>query len=121
LTDYLKYLLSHCLAFGVVISDGILDSHSNAARCDQVSYAQERKDFNNSESYLFKQISSSDKTSLPNPLAQLQLLDICSNQFKVLLKLRLALYQNISTTKAQQVFLATTISSSNPYSSLYIA
>ncbi|MFT5253573.1 MAG: hypothetical protein ACI87N_002614, partial [Flavobacteriales bacterium] len=32
MTDYLKYLLSHCLVFGVVISDGILDSHSNAAR-----------------------------------------------------------------------------------------
>lgn len=101
--------------------DCTLDSQSNTAAYDQVSYAQERKDFKNSRVYVFNQITSSEKTSLPIPFAQLQLQDIYSLKTQVLLKSRIALYQNISAIKAQQAFLRQTITSSNSYSSLYIA
>jgi hypothetical protein len=37
LTKYLKISLSF---FGLMVNDGILDSQSNAAAYDQVSYAQ---------------------------------------------------------------------------------
>tara|TARA_R110002110_G_scaffold17467_7_gene74058 strand:+ start:14183 stop:14548 length:366 start_codon:yes stop_codon:yes gene_type:complete len=121
LTKYLKYLFSLFLAFGLMVNDGILDSRSNTTPYDQISYLTIRKDFNNSKSYLFNQIFSSEKTSLPIPLAQLQLEDIYSLQTKVLLKLRIVLYQSISAINAQQVFLSKIYTSSNPYSSLYIA
>jgi hypothetical protein len=120
-TQYLKYLLSLCLAFGLVITDGILDSRSNATPYDQISYLTIKKEFDNSKTYRYDQLPKPKKTSLPNPFAKLQLLDICSLQIKVVLKLRIVLHQNISATKEQQIFLAKIISSSNPYSSLYIA
>jgi hypothetical protein len=120
LTKYLKYLFSLFLAFGLMVNDGILDSQSNAAAYDQVSYAQARKDFRNFKTSQYNQITSSEKTSLSIPLAQLHLQDICSLKTRVLLKSRIALYQNISAIKAQQIFLSKIITSSNPYSSLYI-
>ncbi|WP_143031823.1 hypothetical protein [Flavobacterium gillisiae] len=118
---YLKYLISLFLAFGLMVNDCTLDSQSNTAAYDQVSYAQERKDSRNSKTYRYNQITSSEKTSLPIPFAQLQLQDICSLKTRVLLKFRIALHQNISAIKAQQLFLRETITSSNPYFSLYIA
>ncbi|MEZ7505252.1 hypothetical protein [Flavobacterium sp. Arc2] len=121
MTKYLKYLFSLFLAFGLIVNDGILDSRSNAAPYDQVSYFTIRKDFKNSKSYRFNQRTSSEKTLPPIPLAQLQLQDIYSLHIKVQLKLQIVLYQDISAIKAQHVFLSKISTSSNPYSSLHIA
>jgi len=121
LTKYLKYLFSLFLAFGLMVNDGILDSQSNAAPYDQVSHFTIRKDFKNSRSYLFNQRNSSEKTSSPIPFTQFQFQDVYSLQIKVLLKLRIVLYQGISAIKAQQAFMSKIITSSHPYSSLYIA
>lgn len=104
-----------------MVNDGILDCQSNAAPYDQVSYFTIRKDFKNSKSYLFNQKTSSEKTLSPILLAELQIQDAYSLHIKVLLKLRIALYQGISAITAQQAFLSKIITSSNPYSSLYIA
>jgi hypothetical protein len=104
-----------------VITDSVLHSRSNATPYDQISYLTIIKEFDNSKTYRYDQLPKSKKTSLPNPFAKLQLVNISSLQIKVVLKLRLALYQNISATKAQQIFFAKIISSSNPYSSLYVA
>jgi hypothetical protein len=57
LTKYLKYLFS-LSGFGLMVNDGILDSQSIAAPYDQ--FRTIRKDFNNSKSYLFNQITSSE-------------------------------------------------------------
>jgi hypothetical protein len=43
-----------------MVNDGILDSQSNAAAYDQVSYAQARKDFRNFKTYQYNQITSSE-------------------------------------------------------------
>lgn len=101
------------MAFGLMAYDCNLDSQSNVAAYDQVSYAQARKGFRNSKTYQYNQITSSKKTQSPIPFKQLQFKDVYSVQIMVLLRLRIALYQNISTIKAQQVFLRQIITSSN--------
>jgi hypothetical protein len=104
-----------------MVNDGILDSQSNAAPYDQVSYFTIRKDFKNSKSYLFNQRTLFEKNLSPILFAQFQFQDVYSLHIKVLLKLRIVLYQGISAIKAQQAFLSKIITSSHPYSSLYIA
>ncbi|WP_139259418.1 hypothetical protein [Flavobacterium xanthum] len=118
---FLKYLISLFLAFGLMAYDCTLDSQSNTAAYDQVSCAQARADFSNSKTYRYNQITSSENTSSPIPFTQLKFKDVSSLQIMVLLKLRITLYQNIRAIKAQQAFLNKIITSSDRYSSLYIA
>nr|WP_315250109.1 hypothetical protein [uncultured Flavobacterium sp.] len=123
MTKYLKYLISLFLAFGLMVNDGTILSQSNSAEYYQVSYVKNRNEFSHASSklYRFHQINSSEKIGLPILFAHLKLQDVYSIQTRVLLKLRVAVYQKISATKALHVFLSKIITSSNHYSDLYIA
>ncbi len=123
MTKYVKYLISLFLAFGLIVNDGIIHSQSNPAAYYQVSYVKNRNEFSHApcKLYQFHQINSSERIASPTLFAHLKLQDVYNLRTRVLLKLRIALYQNISATKKQLVFLSEIITSSNHYSNLYIA
>nr|WP_315149677.1 hypothetical protein [uncultured Flavobacterium sp.] len=122
MTKYLKYLISLFLAFGLMVNDGTILSKSNSAAYYQVSYVKTRNEFSQTaKSYRFHQINASERIALPLLFAHLKLQDVFSIQTRILLKLQIVLYQNISTMKAQHTFLSKTITSSNYYSNLYVA
>jgi hypothetical protein len=104
-------------------NDGTILSKSNSAEYYQVSYVKIRNEFSHESSklYRFHQINSSEKIGLPILFAHLKLKDVYSIQTRVLLKLRVAVYQNIRATKELHTFLSKIITSSNRYSNLYIA
>ena len=106
-----------------MVNDGVLDSQSNSAEYYQVSYIKAKNEFSHKHSKLFafNQTNSSEKIVSPILFAHLKFQDLYNLQTRVLLKLRIALYQNIRAIKAQHVFLSKIITSSNSYSSLYIA
>ena len=122
MTKYLKYLISLFLAFGLMVNDGTILSKSNSAEYYQVSYVKTRNEFSpTAKLYRFHQINSSERIVLPVLFAHQKLKDVFSIQTRILLKLQIAVYQNISATKALHVFLSKTITSSNYYSNLYVA
>ncbi|PJJ09515.1 hypothetical protein CLU83_2879 [Flavobacterium sp. 1] len=123
MAKYLKYLISFFLAFGLMINDGTIHSQSNSAAYYQVSYVKTRNEFSHTSSklYRFHQINLSKRIVSPILLAHLKLQDAYSIQTRILLKLQIILYQNISATKTQHVFLSKIITSSNYHSILYIA
>jgi hypothetical protein len=93
-----------------MVNDGILDSQSNSAEYYQVSYVKNRNEFSQKNFKLY-QIHSSEKTASLILFACLKLQDVYTLQTRVLLKLRIALYQNISILKAQHTFLSKIITS----------
>lgn len=123
MNKYLKYLITLFLAFGLMVSDGIIHFQSNSVLYYQVSYVKTRNEFSHESAKLYRlhQINSSEKTTSPILFSHLKFQDFYSLQTRVLLKLRVALYQNISATKALHIFLSQIISSSNHYPNLYIA
>ena len=122
MTKSLKYLISLFLAFGLMVNDGTILSQSNSAEYYQVSYVKTRNEFGqNVKLFQFNQINSSKKIGLPILFAHLKLQDVHNIQTRVLIKLRDAVYQNISATKELHTFLTKIITSSNYYSNLYIA
>jgi hypothetical protein len=105
-----------------MVNDGTILSKSNSAAYYQVSYVKTRNEFSpTAKLYRFHQINSSEKIGLPILFAHLKLQDVHSIQTRVLIKLRDAVYQNISATKELHTFLSKIITSSNHYSDLYIA
>ncbi|MGQ7946383.1 hypothetical protein [Flavobacterium sp. WC2509] len=123
MTKHLKHLILLFLAFGLMVNDSILDSQSNSAEYYQVSYLKTENKFSHkdSKSYQFYQIHLSKKIVSPILFPHLKFQDLYNLQTRVFLKLRIALYQNISAIKAQGTFLIKTITSSNHDSDLYIA
>jgi hypothetical protein len=106
-----------------MVNDGIVYSQSNSAEYYQVSYVKTRNEFSdkNFKLHKFHQIHSSEKIVSPILFAHLQLQDFYNLQARVVLKLQIVLYENISAAKAQHTFLSKIITSSNHYSNLYIA
>lgn len=104
-------------------NDGMIDSQSNSAEYYQVSYVKTRNEFSHASSklYRFNQINASKRIALPILFAHQKLKDVYCIQTRILLKLQLGLYQNMSALKALHVFLRKIITSSNHYSNLYIA
>lgn len=105
-----------------MVNDGTILSHSNSAEYYQVSYVKTRNEFSpTAKLYRFHQISSAKRIALPLLFAHQKLKDVYSIQTRTLLKLQIAVYQNISATKELHSFLSKIITSSNYYSNLYIA
>ena len=100
-----------------MVNDGILHSESNAAEYYQVSYVKAKNEFGfkDSKSYVFRKIHSSEKIIFPIVAAYLEFQDIHNLKTRNLQKLQNLLYQNISATKAQMVFMSKVITSSNHY------
>ena len=120
---YIKYLISFLLIFGLTVNESSIYSQINSANYYQVSYFNTRKELShkNSKFYIYTGKIISKKV-LPIALITFRnLRDAYSTQIQVILKLRIELYHKINSMKAQHVFLSKIITSSNHYSSLYIA
>ncbi len=123
MTKYIKYLISLFLVFGLMVNDGILDSKSNSAEYYQVSYVKTTNKFGYKyfKLHQFHQIPLSKKIVFPIVFEHLKFHDFYNLQTRILLKLRIILFQNICIIKAQHTFLSKIITSSNHFSNLYIA
>lgn len=105
-----------------MVNDGILHSQSNSAAYYQVSYVTTKNECSQTAKlYRFHQINTSEKIGLPILFTHLKLHDVYSIQTRILLKLQITLYQNISATKELHTFLIKIITSGNHYANLYIA
>ena len=106
-----------------MVNDGILHSESNTAEYYQVSYVKTKNEFGHKDSkfYLFRKIHSSEKIIFFIVAAYLEFKDVHNLKTRNLQKSQNLVYQKISATKAQMVFLSKVITSSNNYSNLYIA
>jgi hypothetical protein len=100
-----------------MVNDGILDSQSNSAEYYQVSYVKTRNEFSHKDSktYQFHQKLSSEKIVSPILFRHLKFRDTYTLQTRVLLKLRIVMYQNISIINTQYTFLSKIITSSNHF------
>lgn len=97
-----------------MVNDGILDSQSNSAAYYHVSYVKTVNEFSQTTKlYRFHQINASEKIGLPILFAHLKLHDVYSIQTRILLKLQIALHQNLSATKELHTFLSKIITSGN--------
>ena len=121
MAQYLKYLLSLFLAFGLMVDDVTLNSPSNSADYYQFSNAILRSELNYKDSKLFSfiEINSSEKTPFLFQFAFFQFKDIYCLQIKTLLKLQTLLYQKVSSFTAQHIFINEMITSRNSYKNLY--
>ena len=120
---YIKYLISFLLIFGLTVNDCSIYSQINSTNYHQVSFISTRKEFsyNQSKLYVYTGQTLSEKVLSNLPTIFRNLKNAYSTQIKVILKLRIELYQKINSMNAQHVFLNKIITSSNHYSSLYIA
>ena len=119
---YIKYLISFLLIFGLTVNECSLYSQINSSKYYQAPYINTRNQFSNkySELYVYGEKILSGKVFI-SPIKYLNLRDVYSTQPKTILKLRTELYQMINLMIVQHVFLNKIITSSNQYSSLYIA
>ena len=120
---YIKYLISFLLIFGLTVNECFIYSRINSANFHQVSYVNTRKEFshNTSELYVYTGKTLSEKLFSIVLFTYQNLKKAYNTQTQIILKLRIELYQKINTEIAQRAFLKKTTTSSNQYSSLYIA
>jgi len=106
-----------------MVNDCPIHSQINSAIYHQVSYASTRKEFSHKHSklYVYTGKNLSEKVLSIALIAYRNLRNVYSIQIQVILKLRIELYQKINSMKDQLVFLNKIITSSNHYSSLYLA
>lgn len=120
---YLKYLLSLLLIFGLTVNECSTYSGISSSKYIQVSYIDSRKEFRHKRSELFvytgKVLSESIFSILLITYHNLR--KAYSNKTLIILKLRIGLYQKITSIIAHVVFLKKINTSNNQYSSLYIA
>lgn len=111
------------LAFVVISGDGTLVSQSKSADYYQSSFVILRRELGIEKSrlYVFNQFVSRVKIVFLIPLSFLDFKQICSFQVKLLLKLRVFLYQKLTSFIRQLVFVNEAITSNNLYKSLYSA
>lgn len=123
MVKYIKYLISFLLIFGLTVNECSIYSQTNSANYQQVSYVSTRKEYTHkhSEFYVHTGQILSEKVLFIALNIYCNLRDNYSTQIQIILKLRNELYQMINSMKAQHVFLKKIITSSNHYSSLYIA
>ncbi|EHQ01565.1 hypothetical protein Gilli_0876 [Gillisia limnaea DSM 15749] len=119
---YIKYLISFLLIFGLTVNECFIYSPINSTNYHQVSYVNTRKEFGHksSELHTFGRKILSGKAFIAF-ISYCNLREVYSTQILTILKLRIELYQNINSMIVQHVFLNKIITSSNQYSSLYIA
>ena len=119
---FIKYLISFLLIFGLTVNECSIYSRINSKSYSQVSYINTRKEFSHKHSKLYtygrKILSGKVFFAL---ITYLNLRDVYSTQILTILKLRIELYQTINSMIVQYVFLNKITTSSNKYSSLYIA
>lgn len=120
---YIKYLISLLLIFGLTINECSIYSQINSANYHQVSYVNTRKEssYKHSELYVYTGKRLSERILFIALILYRNLQDVYSSQIQIILKLRIELCQKINSINAQHVFLNKIITSSNHYSSLYIA
>jgi hypothetical protein len=123
LVKYIKHLISFLLIFGLTVNECSIYSQINSTNYHQVSYVNTRKEFSqkHSELYVYTGQILFEKVLSIVLITYRNLQDVYSTQIQTILKLRIGLYQKINSMKAQHVFLSKIITSSNHYSSLYIA
>jgi len=119
---YIKYLISFLLIFGLTVNECSIYSRINSANYHQVSYLNTRKEFSHKHSklYTYGRKILSEKVFIAL-ISYRNLRDVYSIQILTILKLRIELYKKINSMIFQYVFLNKIITSSNQYSSLYIA
>ncbi|EIA09482.1 hypothetical protein HJ01_01388 [Flavobacterium frigoris PS1] len=118
----LKYLIALFLAFGLMVNDGTLESQSNQVEYYQFSnpiVSSQWKTYR-SKLYDFNQ-ATAVKTVISIPFTYLQFAAIYSLQIKVLVKLRVKLYQKASSFIMQHLFISEMMTSTNSLNRLYIA
>lgn len=120
---YLKYLLSFLLIFGLTVTECSADSGITSSNYIIVSNFNSREEVRHKHSKLFvysgKIISENVFLIVLNTYQNLG--KSYSIKSLITLKLRIELYQKITSIVAQRTFLKITITSNNQYSSLYIA
>jgi len=119
---YIKYLISLLLIFGLTVNECSLYSQINSSNYHQVSYLNTRKELSNNstELYTFGRKILSGNYLIPL-ISYCNLRDFFSAKILNILKLRIEVYQKINSIIVQLVYLNKIITSSNQYSSLYIA
>ena len=120
---YIKYLISFLLIFGLTVNECSIYSRINSANFHQVSYVNTRKKFSHktSELYVYTGKTLLEKLFSIALFTYQNLKKAFNTQTQIILKLRIELYQKINTEIVQRAFLNKIITSSNQYSSLYIA
>ena len=115
LTKHLKYLIVLFLAFGLMVNDGTLESQSNSVEYYQFSneIISNEWSFSRYKLYAFNQINAVKK-AISIPFTYLQFAASYSLEIKVLIKLRVQLYQKISSFIMQHLFINETITSTTP-------
>lgn len=122
LIKQLKYLIALFLAFGLMVNDSTLESRSNQVEYYQFSNAIVSSQWKTyrSKLYDFNQ-ATAVKTVISIPFTYLQFAEIYSLQIKVLVKLRVKLYQKASSFIMQHLFIGEMMTSTNSFNRLYIA
>ncbi|WP_192501364.1 hypothetical protein [Flavobacterium sp. PL002] len=118
----LKYLIALFLAFGLMVNDGALVSPINSVEYYQFSNAIVSSDAKTarSKTIYFKQILAVQSV-FSIPITYLQFAISYSLNVLDILKTRTQLFQKITSSIAQNLFLNETLNSRNALSSLYIA
>ncbi len=123
MNKYLKYLISLLVVFATIANDGILDSQLKSAKYYQVSEValSGELDFNNSPFYVFNQTKPVLTISFLIPLIYIELRTVFSHGIRLLLELRMFIYQNLQSFINQSVFINEIIISNHFSKSLYKA
>ena len=118
----LKYLIALFLAFGLMVNDGALVSPINSVEQYHFSNAIVSSDAKTarSKTVYFKQILAVQSV-ISIPITYLQFAISFSLSLPDILKIRRQLFQKITSSIAQNLFLNETLNSRNALSSLYIA
>lgn len=119
---YTRYLISFLLIFGLTVNECSIYSQVNYSNYHQVSYVNTRNEFSHihSELYVYGRQILSKKVFIAF-ISYRNLGAVYSTKIQTILKLRIELYQTINSMLVQHVFLNKIVTSSNQYSSLYIA
>ncbi|NRS87342.1 hypothetical protein HNQ02_000242 [Flavobacterium sp. 7E] len=118
----LKYLIALFLAFGLMVNDGALVSPINSVEYYQFSNAIVSSDAKTarSKTVYFKQILAVQSV-ISIPITYLRFAISYSLSVLDILKTRRQLFQKITSSIAQNLFLNETLNSRNALFSLYIA
>jgi len=120
LKKYFKYLISLFLVFGLTVNDCVSYSRSNTVDYYQFSNVIHKNGsiIKDSELYVLGRVNLPYKASYSIPFVYLEFQDIYSHHIRVLLKIRVLLYQEVSSIIAQSIFINDVITSGNLYKRL---
>lgn len=123
LMKYIKYLISFLLIFGLTVNECSIYSQINSTNYHQVSFVNTKRESNNtnSELYVYAGQTRSKKVLSIALTTYRNLKNAFSANIQIILKFQINLYKEINPMNAQRIFLNEIITSSNHYTSLYIA